>query len=113
MTQFQADSATLFQHATLHQQIAQFYRDAANQIQQHGQRVVGEFNDWTGNQGQGQDYQGQWLHPSIGDLQALANEHDQWATFFNNLGEQVQAAENQLTGGNQPGSGHPGGLYVE
>ncbi len=105
MTQFQADSTVLFEHATLHQQIAQSYRYAASLIQAHGQKVVNELNDWSGNQGQGQDYQNQWLHPSVGDLSALADEHDHWADFFNTLGQQVLAAENQLTPGGQPG-GH-------
>ena len=110
MTQFQADSTTLFEHAALHQQIAQFYRDAANQLQTHGQKVVNELEEWSGNQGQGPDYQNQWLLPSTGDLSALADEHDQWATFFNELGQQVLKAESQLTTGSQGNSsgGHPG-----
>lgn len=110
MAPFQADSTTLFEHAVLHQQIAQFYRDAANQLQTHGQKVVNEFNDWSGNQGQGQDYQNQWLHPSVNDLNDLAHEHDQWASFFNELGQQVQAAESQLTPGGQ--GSHPGGSHI-
>lgn len=111
MTQFQADSATLFAHAALHQKIAQFYRDAASQLQSHGQQVVKELNDWTGNQGQGQDYQYQWLHPSASDLNDLATEHDQWATFFNELGQQVLAAESQLMVGGQ--GVHAGGSHVQ
>lgn len=111
MTQFQADSTTLFEHATLHQQIAQFYRDAANQMQTHGQKVVNELNDWSGNQGQGQDYQNQWIHPSVSDLSDLADEHDQWASFFNDLGQQVLATESQLTPGSQ--GSHPGGLRIQ
>jgi hypothetical protein len=104
MTQFQADAATLFEHAALHQQIAQFYRDAATQLQSHGQKVVNELEEWSGNQGQGADYQNQWLLPSTSDLSTLADEHDQWAAFFNDLGQKVLTAENQLNPGSQGNS---------
>ncbi len=100
---FQADSTALANHAFIHQQIAQFYRDAADQVKTHGQQVVNEFNQWDASHGGA--YQNQWLNPSASDLLALADEHDQWAIFFNDLAEKVQAAENNLTGNQTPGHG--------
>ena len=104
MAVIKADADALDSQGSLHQQIAQFYRDAAGQMKQHGENVASEFQQWKPVYGD--QYRDDWLHPSVGDLLAEAAKHDSWYTFFTNLAQEIRDAERQLTGSGSPRGGH-------
>jgi hypothetical protein len=104
MAVLKADADALENQGLLHQQIAQFYRDAAGQMKQHGENVASEFQQWKSTYGD--QYRDNWLHPSVGDLLAEADKHDFWYTFFTDLAQNIRTAELQLTGSGTPSGGH-------
>ncbi len=109
MTTFATDADALEDHALLHQQIAQWYRDAIEHLSTHGQQVIRELEQWDENYATA--YQTQWLQPHTNNLQALADEHDKWSQKLMDLAQRVRVAEGQLTGGNGSAGRH--GLYAE
>jgi hypothetical protein len=96
MAVIKADADALDHQGSLHHQIAQFYREAAAQMKQQGENVASTFEQWKSVYGT--QYRGDWLHPSIDDLLAEADKHDEWSTFFTNLATQIRLAEGQLSG---------------
>ncbi len=103
MTILKADADALDSQGQLHQQIAQFYRDAAGQMKQHGENVASTFDQWK--TAYGDQYRNNWLHPSVNDLLAEADKHDYWSQFFSNLATEIRMAEGQLSGSGSPGHG--------
>jgi hypothetical protein len=103
MTVLKADADALDAQGSLHQQIAQFYRDAAGQMKQHGENVASTFDQWKTTYGD--QYRNNWLHPSVNDLLAEADKHDFWYNYFTNLAAAIRKAEAQLSGNGSPGHG--------
>lgn len=105
MSDFTADADTLDNQGLLHSQIAQFYRNLAEQVQSQGGKIVAEFQRVQNTEYAGQ-YQS-WLGTaSFDQLQHEANLHDTWAQYFFDLAQQVRQAENVLSGNTPVPAGH-------
>jgi len=96
MTDFTADADTLDTQGSLHEQIAQFYRNLAEQVQAQGYRIVEEFLRVQDSDDASQ-YQ-LWLNTAGFDqLEHEATLHETWARYFFDLARQVREAEIRLS----------------
>lgn len=111
MSDFTADADALDSQGILHSQIAQFYRNLAEQVQTQGSRIVAEFQR-VQNTEYADQYQS-WLGSAGFDqLEHEAKLHDTWAQYFFDLAQQVREAE-RVFSSNAPGSAGPGRMRFE
>jgi uncharacterized lipoprotein YddW (UPF0748 family) len=110
MSDFTADADTLDNQGLLHSQMAQFYRNLADQVQSQGGKIVAEF-ERVQNTDYASQYQS-WLNTLGSDqLQHEASLHDTWAQYFFDLAQQIREAENAFS--NTPPGGRRGGPRFE
>lgn len=88
---------TLQDQAMIHLKIANFYRDAASQVQTKAGPIVDDWRQWDAQKAQDYD---DWQRTLVNNLLQEADAHDAAYTSLMNAADAYKDAEGANTGGN-------------
>jgi hypothetical protein len=86
------------EQAAIHREIAAFYDQARQQIDAHGQSLIGQLRDWLPDDAY--TYQNQWLQPTLEDiLDKERDAHLRCADWLEIYADEVETTENVIRTG--------------